>query len=136
MNTEPLVPTGASPFCADIDSDGDLDCFIGGWEGTVQYFQNQGNATRANFTLATQGGSFPNPLQGVSIAGAAPFCADFDADGKIDCTIGNELGNVVYYANIGTRTAPVFTLRTGSNSPFTVVSVDAYVRPWCGDYDG
>ena len=115
----------------DIDSDGDLDCFIGGWEGNVQYFQNQGNATWANFTLATS-----NPLQSVSTTGAAPFCADFDADGKTDCTVGNELGNVVYYSNIGTRTAPVFTLRTGSNSPFNTVSLDAYARPWCGDYDG
>ena len=35
------VGSYAKPFCADFDDDGDLDCLVGEYYGTVYYFQNE-----------------------------------------------------------------------------------------------
>src|SRR6187399_1660527 len=39
------VGYSASPVFADIDDDGDLDAFVGGWDGITRFFRNSGSAT-------------------------------------------------------------------------------------------
>src|SRR4051812_45133081 len=36
------VGYSASPVFADIDDDGDLDAFVGGWDGVTRFFRNSG----------------------------------------------------------------------------------------------
>lgn len=127
------VGNNAAPFCADFDADNDLDCWVGARDGKVYYFLNSGNSTSANFTQIIN-----HPMSadyGTVVGYASPWCADFDVDGKVDCQIGNFLGNVDYYANVGTATSPSFAKRSGTNNPFSGVAVDTLARPWCGDYD-
>ncbi|MCX5944140.1 MAG: FG-GAP-like repeat-containing protein [Cyanobacteria bacterium] len=45
----PDVGNGASPTFADIDADGDLDAFIGTYNGNTLFYENTGNATSPGF---------------------------------------------------------------------------------------
>ena len=47
--------------------------------------------------------------------------ADTDGDGAIDLLVGDEYGNLHYFENTGTATAPAFTELSDTNNPF-----DAY----------
>jgi hypothetical protein len=47
------------PIFVDIDGDGDLDAFIGAWNGTISYYKNTGTSTAPAFTVQT---GAANPL--------------------------------------------------------------------------
>ena len=100
----------AQPGLADIDNDGDLDLFFGGYYGSNFY---------GNVTFMENIGTAQNPEFGAGIS--APFgidleysgnpeFADFDNDGDLDLLVGTYFGfaPVTYYENVGTATAPEF----------------------------
>lgn len=67
-----------------------------------------------------------NPLDGVSHGYYSfPTFVDIDGDGDQDAFIGSAGDSatipIVYYKNVGTATAPVFTEQTGNANPFTNV---------------
>ncbi len=97
-----------APVVVDIDNDGDMDLFAGNIDGTVKFYQNNGNASAANF-VAADGVSVINPLAGFDVgASAAPAFADIDNDGDLDLFVGELTGTVKFYQNNGTAYAPSF----------------------------
>lgn len=108
---------GTHPELADLDGDGDLDLLVGYYDGTVHYFQNQGDAQGPVFVEQTGGA---NPFNGLDVgSGAKPQLADLDADGDLDAVIVATNGAVRYYENVGNALAPNFTLVTGPADPFS-----------------
>ncbi|MBK3734600.1 DUF4347 domain-containing protein, partial [Azospirillum brasilense] len=120
----------ASPSLADIDGDGDLDALIGNADGNTLFYRNVGTAAAPTFALEST-----NPF-GLGNVGsnATPIFVDIDGDGDLDALIGNDSGNTVLYRNIGTATAPTFTL-DGTN-PFNLGDVGSNAKPIFADVDG
>jgi len=98
------------PAFGDIDGDGDQDMLVGDYWGYLHYFENTaGIGNTANFIL--------NQAQyaGINIGYfAAPQLVDLNRDLLLDLVIGERNGNFRYYENIGTSTAPNFSLITNT----------------------
>jgi hypothetical protein len=96
LNGVDLVKDTAPSF-VDLDNDGDMDAFIGAWDGTIVYYKNTGTATTPVFTATSGAG---NPFNGVD-AGyvSAPAFVDIDNDGDQDVFIGDYDGTIYYYKN-------------------------------------
>ncbi|MEG4633611.1 FG-GAP-like repeat-containing protein [Microcoleus sp. AR_TQ3_B6] len=119
------VGYSSSPTFADIDSDGDLDAFVGGSSGTISYYQNNGGT----FTQLT---GTANPLNGVNVGDYSfPTFADLDSDGDLDAIIGTGGGTIAYYQNTG----GTFTQLTGTANPFNGFSVGYNAVPTFADID-
>ncbi|WP_182912141.1 SwmB domain-containing protein, partial [Azospirillum brasilense] len=120
----------ASPSLADIDGDGDLDALVGNADGDTLFYRNIGTAAAPTFALESTN---PFGLGGVG-SNATPVFVDIDGDGDLDALIGNDSGNTVLYRNVGTATAPSFTLE-GTN-PFNLGDVGSNAKPTFADIDG
>ncbi|MFT7114648.1 MAG: hypothetical protein ACI8P7_001435, partial [Candidatus Azotimanducaceae bacterium] len=95
------------PSFADLDNDGDLDMIVGDRDGNIHYYKNEGTSTSPNFQINKP------VLDGIDVGNfAAPELVDLDRDGKIDLLIGERVGNINYYRNIGTKESFAFELVT------------------------
>ena len=93
-----------SPTFGDLDGDGDLDMLVGEEFGTIFYAENTGGVN-GNFRFNTIQTNFMSIDPGqVSI----PYLLDVNQDGLIDLLVGERNGNINYYQNLGTPTAPRF----------------------------
>lgn len=91
-STVAYVSSNASPTFADINNDGHLDLVVGSGDGTIHYFQNDGDGT---FTEQTGSN---NPFNGIDVGeNAAPVIGDLDSDGYLDLAVGAGDGDVYYY---------------------------------------
>jgi len=116
-----------APALVDIDGDGDLDAFIGGWDGTMKYYKNTGTASAPVFTLQS---GVSNPLNGVDVGYlSTPGFVDIDKDGDMDVLIGEYYGSVSYYKNTGTSSAAIFTVQSGVLNPFNGVDIGFISAP-------
>ena len=121
------VGFSASPVFVDIDGDGDQDAFIGNSAGETLFFRNTGSSTAPDFAL--QAGNFGLTDVGFS---ADPSFADIDDDGDLDAFIGNKDGNLVFFRNTGSSTAPSFT---NEASTFGISDAGANAAPSFTDID-
>ncbi|MCF6249694.1 MAG: VCBS repeat-containing protein [Methylococcaceae bacterium] len=126
------VSNYAVPTFADLDSDGDLDAFVGDRSGKVKYYRNTGSNILPVFTPDVVN----NPLAVVDVNFAAvPAFADIDDDGDLDAFIGDPSGSVRFYPNKGIYSAPVFTVDT-VNNPLAGYKVIHDAAPSFADIDG
>ena len=88
--------TYSTPFCADMDNDGDLDCLIGSSDGMIYYKENRGTASTADFTNSFDSSDYFNKDLGDY---SSVTCYDLDNDGDYDCILGDEEGDIYYFEN-------------------------------------
>lgn len=108
LDTSLVMPVPADEFIsapafADIDQDGDLDCFVGTFKGRILYFENAGDTEHPAFSLIS------DFYQNIDVGNySAPALTDIDNDGDIDLFIGEEDGSVNFFMNIGTAFSALF----------------------------
>jgi DNA-binding beta-propeller fold protein YncE len=94
----------ATPTLGDIDGDGDLDLMIGESSGTLNFYENTGTPTRAEFTLRS------DEYGDIDVGRRSlPLLHDIDDDGDLDLVVGSENEGVHLYRNEGSTSAPHFT---------------------------
>jgi hypothetical protein len=107
----------AAPAFADIDGDGDFDLAVGGHDGFIEYFRNDGTRFSPIWIHVTATWLSVRAGQAVT-----PAFADIDGDGDFDLAVGNMLGHVEYFENTGTAASPAWTLRSSNWLPVWVGS--------------
>ena len=105
------------PEFIDIDSDEDLDLFVGDYNGRISYFENIGSSSHAIF-------SDQQYLENIDLSffSAPEFC-DIDSDGDYDLFIGSNSGGLDYFENIGTSFEYSFL-----ESDFILPDINHYTR--------
>ncbi|TKB76582.1 MAG: hypothetical protein E8D42_16905 [Nitrospira sp.] len=77
-----------------------------------------------------------NPFTGLDVGvGSAPTLGDLDGDSDLDAVVGEFDGNLNYYQNRGTATAPVYAEQTGAANLFTGIDVGNFSAPTLRDLD-
>jgi hypothetical protein len=101
------------PAFGDLNNDGDGDMLVGGYNGTLFYFENiAGAGNPADFVLS-QANLTDNTTSIIDVGQySTPFLKDLDRDGDNDLLIGERNGNINYYENIGTASVFSFRYRT------------------------
>jgi len=111
-----------APALGDLTGDGSADLVVGTWQGTLSYYENQGDGT---FTAADEViGSSPD---GSSIV---PALGDLTGDGVLNLVVGTSSGTVTLYQNTGTASAPDF-----SPEADTLATIDSRAAPVLHDVD-
>jgi hypothetical protein len=105
-----------APAFGDLDGDGDADMVLGESLGFIYYFRNDTQTGQPSvFTFIS------NNYVGQSIgSNSAPALSDIDRDGDLDMVIGERNGNLNFFRNNGTVSAPNFSL---TNATFGGVNV-------------
>jgi hypothetical protein len=118
----------AIPALVDLDGDGDLDVVIGGPDGRLQAFENDGHGIFSELE------GIANPFNGVDVGlYSAPAFIDLDGDGDMDAVIGEGYGTLHAFRNEGDGS---FTELTGAANPFDGVDVGYVPAPGFADLDG
>ncbi|RJQ48982.1 MAG: PEP-CTERM sorting domain-containing protein [Nitrospiraceae bacterium] len=99
----------AAPVVDDWNGDGKKDLIIGGFNGRINIYLNEGTDSSPVFNSSAKlqvGGA--EYIVGVNSSRAAPRIYDWNQDGKKDLLVGDYYGYVYYLQNVGTNNAPVF----------------------------
>ncbi|UCC64567.1 MAG: VCBS repeat-containing protein, partial [Anaerolineae bacterium] len=118
----------STPAFADIDGDGDLDCFVGDEQGTLTYVRNTGSPTSPRWATPVR------PYAGLDLGSySAPAFLDVDRDGDLDILSGVENGSLAYARNAGTARSPAWELVTTQYPP---IQAGDRTTPAAADLDG
>jgi hypothetical protein len=116
----------------DLDGDGDADMVLGTNGGLLYYFEKQSGAPDKYVYQSAV-------LNGLHVgAYSSPQLIDLDRDGQLDLIVGNRSGNIYYFRNTGTKTAPAFSA-TATNTKLGGVDtkktgyVTGYATPFVYD---
>lgn len=117
----------------DVDGDGDDDAFVSSVYAWIKFYQNNGTPQEPVFELVSGAG---NPLDHYDEGFEAKLAfSDIDNDGDWDVFIGDDYGDVRFYKNEGSVTAPQFVLQQGDLNPMDGVYVGDFVKPAFADLD-
>lgn len=131
---------GGRPTFGDIDDDGDFDAFIGSGRGITVYFENTGTPTSPRFAQGV-GNPFGLrtfdrvPFPFIGNPNVAPALIDINADNLLDMFIGTAEGQIYFFENVGTPSAPQFADR-GPRALGIIPINDTYARPAFADVNG
>ncbi len=118
-----------APALGDLDNDGGPDLLLGTWNKGIFWYRNTG------------GGGAPRYEQVVDTAivkltrgsNSVPALGDVDGDGDLDLFVGESSGEINFYLNSGTPSAPEFTLVSDT---FEEIDVGRRSSPELADIDG
>ncbi|HQM79121.1 MAG TPA: FG-GAP-like repeat-containing protein [Candidatus Syntrophosphaera sp.] len=119
----------SQPRFVDLDTDGDMDFFLGNTNSAPLFICNTGTPSLPHFVIGD------NLLANISFIDAElAVCADMNADGKLDLITGGYTG-LHLFLNTGTVQSPVYTEQLGY---FTALEVGNSPVPDIADvdYDG
>jgi hypothetical protein len=103
---QPINVGGASTaFAADWDGDGKLDLIVGTIDGKVFLIPNESQGRGYRFGRPRQLEADGKPIERLE-GDVHPVAADWDRDGKLDLLVGTGSGSVLWFRNVGSRTAP------------------------------
>ena len=127
--------SGTIPTLADMDSDGDLDLYVGnefdasnsGWKGDVYFFENIGSAVSPQFEMVDS--SYFDEGMGNNMA---PAFGDLDGDGDFDALVGDYNGEISFFLNDGSPTEPNFSYQ----GKFLEIDLAGRATPALGDVEG
>lgn len=131
------VGARATPIFQDWDEDGRRDLISGALDGMVHIFLNTGTDTEPLFApemiVQESGGNLVVPG-----GRSSPVICDFNLDGTKDLIAGNTAGQLVFYANEGSNSAPVFFGSVLLKSAMVPIDLDGSPRsrPSVGDWTG
>lgn len=131
---EIIIDSCSYPFVVDYNLDGKKDLLLGTKEGKIALFTNAGTDSTPTFLsyhfLKAEGTDIDAGTH------AAPFVVDYNNDVAKDLLVGNGEGLLLYYANQGSNTRPVFTTPTVfKDSEEEEIRVDSYCTPCVVDWN-
>jgi len=133
------VGSNSAPLVVDWNEDGLKDLLIGA--------EGNNTGTVPSLRMYINSGSTGNPvLTSYSFVDyndtdiveyrTSPHIADLNSDGKKDLVVGNWNGNILYYENVGTNSAPEFlTQEQLTHVGGTPINVSYSARPFMIDWD-
>ncbi|MCG2825955.1 MAG: hypothetical protein L6265_05110, partial [Thermoplasmatales archaeon] len=114
-NGNPINVGGyAVPTFFDLYNDGDDDLIVGAFDGRIRYYENTTEGFVYKGYLKDNNGDTIDVGSYSAPVFAKVYMHPYDPDGKDwdDLTIGAEDGNLYFYENTGSNTAPIWTERT------------------------
>ena len=127
----------ATPSALDWNNDGKKDLVVGGLDGLVRYYLNEGTDAEPDFRL-TRMAQINDANLVVPAGRSSPVVMDLNGDGMKDLLTGNTSGQLLLYANVGTDLDPTFgnyTQVTAAGVPIDLAG-DARSRPFVCDWTG
>ena len=137
QKTNIAVGSRATPSVTDWNNDGKKDLVVGGMDGYVRLYVNQGSDAAPDFVAMTLAQSTGGDLQ-VGPGRSSPVALDLNDDGRKDLLVGDTNGELLLYPNVGTDAAPLFgayTAVTAAGVPIDLAG-SARSRPFVCDWTG
>ncbi len=117
----------SQPVFADIDSDGDIDLFVGKDDGQIEFYRNIGSPQAPSWMLVSDN------YYSIDVGGySSSAFVDVDADSDLDLFIGQTYGKISFYRNDGIPEEPSWTL---ISDDYNSIDAGKYSVPTLGDLD-
>lgn len=118
---------------ADWNNDDLIDVICGDSSGQIWLLINTGSPGNPYFATSArvQDGAGNLDPGGTT----CPCVVDWNRDGKKDLLVGETYGNIYYYENYGTDSAPIFNGWVKLLTGFSAIDVGYYSRPSVTDWD-
>jgi uncharacterized protein (DUF2141 family) len=122
------VGTHSKPALADIDDDGDMDVFMGKFEGNINFYRNEEATPIPSWSVITE-----NYFAIEADDYSSPTFADINGDDDLDLFIGKSDGTIDFYENIGNRQSAFWIL---VSDQYNSIDIGSYASPTFIDIDG